>query len=127
MTTARDNILARVRKALGKSPDRAADVGAAQRYIAEHRQGPRPTMPADLAKQFMQRATDMASTVEALAARDEVPSAVARYLAGLHSYRLARQQLTHAAKRRSLSRTPEIAQVAMERRNIERSCLRYQA
>src|SRR5438552_880880 len=84
MTTARDNILARVRKALGKSPDRAADVGAAQRYIAEHRQGPRPTMPADLAKQFMQRATDMASTVEALAARDEVPSAVARYLAGLH-------------------------------------------
>jgi L-lactate dehydrogenase complex protein LldG len=81
MNSARDNTLARVRKALGKAGRNPADVAAAEAFIAQRRQGPRPAMSADLVEHFMRRATDMASTVEALAARDEVPAALARYLA----------------------------------------------
>ncbi|MGH8313975.1 MAG: LutC/YkgG family protein, partial [Steroidobacterales bacterium] len=48
-----------------------------------HAQGPRPRMPADLPAHFMQRATDMESTVERVAERREIPSRVARYLDSL--------------------------------------------
>jgi L-lactate dehydrogenase complex protein LldG len=76
----RANILARVRSALnvtGPAPDRAA---AAQHYVASHAQGPRPAPLLDLVDQFIRRARDMASTLEPLRARDEIPRAVADYL-----------------------------------------------
>ncbi len=40
-------------------------------------------MPADLVARFMQRATDMASTVERVESRAAIPAAVARYLDAL--------------------------------------------
>ena len=40
-------------------------------------------MPADLVARFMQRATDMASTVERVDSRSAIPAAVARYLDAL--------------------------------------------
>jgi L-lactate dehydrogenase complex protein LldG len=83
VTSARENILARVRKALGKSAENAADMTAAEAYIREHRHGPRPDMPSDLHACFAQRAVDMASTLEALPSRTEIPRAVARYLAAI--------------------------------------------
>ncbi len=80
----REAVLARVRKALGKSasdaPARAAD---AEAYVAGHAQGPRPAMPADLVARFVTRATDMASTVERIAGPQAIPAAVARYLDAL--------------------------------------------
>jgi hypothetical protein len=36
-------------------------------------------MPADLLQRFLQRATDMASTVERIASPDAIPQAVARF------------------------------------------------
>jgi L-lactate dehydrogenase complex protein LldG len=80
---ARDAILARVRKALGKSGDRAGANTAAKGYMAAHAQGPRPAMPADLVGKFIRRASDMQSTVERIAGRTEIPGAVARYLDAL--------------------------------------------
>jgi L-lactate dehydrogenase complex protein LldG len=80
---ARDAVLARVRKALGKTGDRAGALAEAEAYIAAHRHGPRPTMPVDLQAWFMQRAVDMQSTVERIAHASEIPGAVARYLDGL--------------------------------------------
>jgi L-lactate dehydrogenase complex protein LldG len=81
--TSRDAILGRVKKALGKTGDRGDAKRAAQAYLAAHAQGPRPRMPADLVARFMQRATDMESTVERLALRDGIPVAVARYVDNL--------------------------------------------
>jgi L-lactate dehydrogenase complex protein LldG len=83
--SARDAILGRVRAALGKSGsgDDVAAVAEASRYIAAHAQGPRPRMPADLVARFLQRATDMESSVESLSSRDDIPAAVARYLNAL--------------------------------------------
>lgn len=79
----RDALLDRVRRALGKSgPDDQARAQA-QAYVAAHAHGPRPAMPADLVLRFMQRATDMASTIERIGAPAEIPAAVARYLAAL--------------------------------------------
>ncbi len=80
---ARDAILGRVRKSLGKTDDRLLAGSAADSYIAAHAHGPRPTMPADLVAKFMARATDMESTVERIAERREIPGAVVRYLDAL--------------------------------------------
>jgi L-lactate dehydrogenase complex protein LldG len=76
----RDAVLARVRKALGKTNDDLQRRSVAERYVAAHAQGPRPAMPADLVAHFLQRATDMASTVERIASVEAIPGAVSRYL-----------------------------------------------
>jgi L-lactate dehydrogenase complex protein LldG len=79
----RDAILGRVRKALGRdASDPRADADAAA-YVGAHAIGPRPSMPADLVTRFIERATDMASTVERIAANAGIPVAVARYLDAL--------------------------------------------
>lgn len=83
---ARANILGRVRDALSKSGaarDEAVARADAEAYVAEHAQGPRPRMPGDLVARFMQRATDMESTVARLDDRREIPANVARYLDAL--------------------------------------------
>jgi len=78
---AREAVLARVRAALGREgPDDDARA-AAHAYLAAHAQGPRPAMPVDVARRFVDRARDMASTVERVAALAHIPDAVARYLA----------------------------------------------
>jgi L-lactate dehydrogenase complex protein LldG len=82
----RDRILGRVRDALAKSGvarDQAVARANAEAYVAAHAQGPRPRMPDDLVARFMQRATDMESTVARIADRREIPASVARYLDGL--------------------------------------------
>ena len=80
---ARRNILGRVRRALSVSEGDAARVAAAQRYVLERGQGPRPAMPGDLVTRFAHRAHDMASTLERIGARNEIPHAVARYVDAL--------------------------------------------
>lgn len=80
---AREAVLGRVRKALGKTGDRAAARAEAEAYVAAHGHGPRPPMPADLVLRFVQRAVDMDSTVERLSDRRDIPAAVARYLDAL--------------------------------------------
>ena len=73
----------RVRKAVGASGDRASVRAQGDAYMAAHAQGPRPAIPEDIAAQFIRRAGDMASTIEALPDRRDVPAAVARYLGAL--------------------------------------------
>ena len=83
MGNARDRVVARVRSALGPRDGEAAARARAEAYLAAHAQGPRPRMPADLVARFMQRATDMQSTVERIASVDAVPLQVAHYLDAL--------------------------------------------
>jgi len=92
---ARDAVLARVRKALGKE-DRAAARADAEACIAAHGHGPRPAMPADLVARFLRRATDMQSTVERLADRRDIPAAVVRYVDGLDLSPALAAQKSHA-------------------------------
>jgi L-lactate dehydrogenase complex protein LldG len=80
---ARDAILGRVRSALRKSGPDAANRVEAEACLAARAQGPRPAMPPDLVARFLQRAIDMASTVERIASRSAIPAAVARYLDAL--------------------------------------------
>ena len=91
----REAVLARVRKALGRTGSDAQARADAEAYIAAHAQGPRPSMPADLVQRFLARATDMASTVERIAALGEVPSAVARYLDALELRPEIAEQKSH--------------------------------
>ena len=79
--SSREAVLARVRAALGRRGRGDEARTAALAYIAARRQGPRPAVAADLVVRFLARATDMASTVERVAALDAVPAAVASYLA----------------------------------------------
>jgi L-lactate dehydrogenase complex protein LldG len=80
---ARDAVLARVRRALGRGGDKSGAREAAEACIGRHAQGPRPAMPADLVAHFEKRALDMACTVERIASIDAVPRAVAAYLDAL--------------------------------------------
>ncbi len=79
----REAILSRICKALRKDRTDAQPRTDAEAYIAVHRHGPRPAQPADLIARFVERAGDMASTVERIGAIAEVPAAVARYLDSL--------------------------------------------
>jgi len=93
---ARDAILGRVRKALHKTGSDAGSRANAEAYIAAHVQGPRPAMPADLVARFLTRASDMASTVERIASRSEIPAATARYLDALELAPELAEQKSHA-------------------------------
>jgi len=93
--TARDAVLARVRTALDKK-DRAAARTDAEAYLAAHGHGPRPAMPADLVARFLQRATDMQSSVERLADRRDIPPAVVRYIDALGLPPALAAQKSHA-------------------------------
>ena len=93
---ARDAVLGRARKALRKTGDDARARQEADAYLAAHAQGPRPAMPSDLVARFLQRATDMSSTVERIAERSEIPAAVARYVEALDLPPALRAQKSHA-------------------------------
>jgi L-lactate dehydrogenase complex protein LldG len=80
---ARDNILGRVRQALGKTGPDATAREAALAHIATHPIGPRPALPADLRQRFLENAAKLESSVDQLARREEIPRAVARYLTGI--------------------------------------------
>jgi L-lactate dehydrogenase complex protein LldG len=82
----RERILGRVRDALARSggaKDEAAARIHAEAYVAAHAHGPRPPVPGDPIARFMQRASDMESTVARIADRREIPASVARYLDAL--------------------------------------------
>ena len=91
----REAVMARVRKALGRTGSDADARAQADAYMAAHAQGPRPAMPEDLLERFLKRAGDMASTVERIGSADEIPSRVARYVEALQLHdRIASQRST---------------------------------
>ena len=81
--SARDAILARIRSA-SRGP--RADVEA---IIRTHARGPQPPAFADLVQRFAERAQSLASTVEWVRSREEVPRTVAHYLAQQNLNRVA--------------------------------------
>ncbi|NOV27461.1 lactate utilization protein C [Cupriavidus necator] len=87
---ARDRIFTRIRAAQGR-PVRpsAGERGAVADYLARHPQGPRPAAMPDLAEAFLAQAQRMASTVDRVAAIEDVPAATARYLDSLGLVRRA--------------------------------------
>jgi L-lactate dehydrogenase complex protein LldG len=93
--SSRAAVLARVRKALGRTDADARAVAEAEAYLHARRQGPRPSLPADLVAHFLARATDMASTVERIPTIAEVPAAVARYLDSLDLAPAIAEQKSH--------------------------------
>ena len=94
--SSRDAILGRVRSALRKTGSDAAPRTDAEAYLAAHGQGPRPAMPADLVARFVQRATDMSSTVERIESVAAIPAAVARYLDALELPPALAEQKSHS-------------------------------
>ena len=77
--SARDNILRRIRAALGKNERKAARE-AMRAHIARHAPGPRPQAEWNLAARFRERALGLASSVDEIAALEQLPAASARYL-----------------------------------------------
>lgn len=80
----RNAILARIRAAVGRSAAGAADAALRiEAHIRQRAPGPRPGFSWDASgrvQRFRERALSLASTVDAVAAMDEAPAAVARYL-----------------------------------------------
>lgn len=86
--SSRDDILQRVRAGIGR-PDAAGRRAAAEAWIAGRARGPQPALGADLAGRFAACAESLASSVERIAGRGELPGAVARFLAAGHLGRAA--------------------------------------
>lgn len=80
--TARDNILGRIRGALGRDgPLAQAQSAPLRAKLTEHPRGPLPTMDWEPVTRFKARCESLSSTVDEVATLTEVPAAVARYLA----------------------------------------------
>lgn len=80
--SAKDRIIARIRAAHGRQGAPSAVVcSAVQRYVSLHPQGPRPRSDWDPLARFRERALSLASTVEVVAAIQDLPRAAAQYLA----------------------------------------------
>lgn len=81
--SARDNIFARIRGAQSK-PAVAddAELQAVQAHLATRPVSPRPRAPGDARAEFRARALALASTMDEIAHRNEVPRAVGAYLRG---------------------------------------------
>ena len=82
--SARDRILARIRKAQGRGGNKPsqAELEAVETYLRAHPRGTLPKVEGDLVAHFRARAESMQSTTEEVAAEAGVPAAVARYLKG---------------------------------------------
>jgi L-lactate dehydrogenase complex protein LldG len=81
--SARDNVLGRIRVALGRSSALSENETAAMRAtLRDHPRGPSPVMDWEPVSRFRDRCLSLSSTVDDVARIEQVPSAVARYLAG---------------------------------------------
>ncbi len=80
--SSRERILERIRKAQGRggSKPSRAELEAVETYLRAHPRGTPPKVEGDLVARFRARAGSMQSTTEEVAAKAEVPAAVARYL-----------------------------------------------
>jgi L-lactate dehydrogenase complex protein LldG len=78
--SAREEILDRVRRGLKKG-DAVGRRAAAEARLANPTRGPQPAIGGNLAARFATKAESLASTVGCVAAADEVPAAVAAWLA----------------------------------------------
>jgi len=80
--SSRDDILGRVRASLGRDPDKARFASEAiDAILAARQSGPRPRVDGDLVARFRTRSEAQSSTTELLTDWNQVPAAVARYLA----------------------------------------------
>lgn len=83
-SAARAAIFSRIRQAQNR-PEQPTEAELAQvsQYLADHSPGPRPDLGPDLVARFRQQAERTSQTLDEVGSMDEVPAAVARYLAGL--------------------------------------------
>lgn len=79
--SARDDILARIRSALGREgPLNESRSAAVRARLREHPRGPLPSMDWELAARFKERCLVLSSTVAEVAELSELPTAVALYV-----------------------------------------------
>ncbi|HYT84990.1 MAG TPA: lactate utilization protein C [Burkholderiales bacterium] len=80
--SAREKILARIRKAQGRGGNRPsqAELEAVETYLRAHPRGTLPKVEGDVAARFRARAESTQCTTEEVATEADVPAAVARYL-----------------------------------------------
>ncbi|MEW5890693.1 MAG: lactate utilization protein C [Pseudomonadota bacterium] len=77
----RDAILGRIRAAVGRSGNAPAEVRQrAEQSMQQHATGPQGGWPGEVLERLRACAEKLSSTVDVVAATDDVPAAVARYL-----------------------------------------------
>ena len=82
---ARDNILGRIRAALGRSrPLTETEATPLRAVLRENRRGPLPTMNWEPVPRFRDRCLSLSSTVDDVADLRQVPAAVKHYLTSHH-------------------------------------------
>jgi L-lactate dehydrogenase complex protein LldG len=80
--SSREDIMSRVREKLGRNPENAKAAGDGIKFwLAAHQPGPRPKVAGDLVARFIAKSEAQSSTIDLLTEWNQVPAAVARYLA----------------------------------------------
>lgn len=80
--SSREDIMSRVREKLGRNTENARIAGAGiDACLAARQSGPRPKVAGDLVARFIAKSEAQSSTIDLLAEWNQVPAAVARYLA----------------------------------------------
>ena len=83
-SAARAAIFSRIRQAQNRPEQPTqAELDQVQQYLANHASGPQPDLGPDRVARFRQQAERTSQTLDRVDALDQVPAAVARYLAGL--------------------------------------------
>ncbi len=83
-SAARAAIFSRIRQAQNRPEQPTqAELDQVQQYLASHAPGPRPDLGTDMVARFRQQAERTSQTLDRVNSLDEVPTAAARYLAGL--------------------------------------------
>jgi L-lactate dehydrogenase complex protein LldG len=78
---ARDNILGKIRAALGRSrPLTDTEAAPLRAILRENRRGPLPTMNWEPVSRFRERCLSLSSTVDDIADLQQIPAAVKHYL-----------------------------------------------
>ncbi len=80
MSSAREAILAEIRKSLGRTTLDAAHKNELDRRMAEPPSHPRPAFQGNLEQRFSDKLTAVTGTVAKIESLDEVPNAVSEYL-----------------------------------------------
>lgn len=87
---ARENVLRRVREALQRAGESSVETELlqARTYIGQHQQSPRiPSDWPDLVARFQEQTLMMSSTLDEVSAIQDVPAAIAKYLANIQAPR----------------------------------------
>lgn len=101
MSEAREEILSRVRKSLGRTDAKDANRSVISQRLSEHARGPLPALNRDILEQFIEKAECASASLQRISSLSELGDAVSDYL-----------EQHHLAQNIVAASSPQLAQIS---------------